>query len=75
MPFVKGGELYKVLKHYRNFEESAVKFFVAQIVMGIGVLHRQGIMHRDLKMENLMLDSVGYIKIIDFGLAKVLQNN
>ena len=41
--------------------------------MGIERLHEAGIMHRDLKLENLMLDTNGYIKIIDFGLARRLN--
>ena len=41
--------------------------------MGIGRLHENDIMHRDLKLENLMLDINGYVKIIDFGLAKRLN--
>ncbi len=43
------------------------------MIIGIGVLHENGIMHRDLKLENLMLDINGYLKIIDFGLAKKLN--
>ena len=38
-------------------------------------MHEKGIMHRDLKLENIMVDSTGYIKIIDYGLAKMLQRD
>ena len=41
--------------------------------MAIGYLHEKGIIHRDLKLENIMIDSEGYIKIIDYGLAKKLD--
>ena len=50
-----------------------MKFYAAQIVMGVGKLHEKGILHRDIKLENVMLDTDGYIKIIDFGLARMIQ--
>ena len=52
-----------------------VKFYTAQIVLAIGELHAKGIAHRDLKLENIMVDEKGYIKIIDYGLAKILSEN
>ena len=67
MPYITGGELYKVLKSKRSFDEATIKFFIAQIIIGLGKLHEKGIMHRDLKLENIMLDTNGYVKIIDFG--------
>jgi serine/threonine protein kinase len=47
-----------------------VKFYAAQIVLAVGELHNKGIMHRDLKLENIMVDEDGYLKLIDYGLAK-----
>ena len=72
MPFINGGELYKIFQERKRFSEDIVKFYAAQIIVGIGKLHEKGIMHRDLKLENIMVDSTGYIKIIDYGLAKML---
>jgi serine/threonine protein kinase len=72
MPFVKGGELYKVFKQHKRFPEEVVRFYAAQICMAIGYLHKKGIMHRDLKLENILVDEWGYLKIIDYGLAKTL---
>lgn len=51
-----------------------VKFYAAQIVMAVGYLHSKSIMHRDLKLENILVDEAGYLKIIDYGLAKTLKN-
>lgn len=72
MPFVQGGELYKVMLDQKRFPEESVKFYAAQIILGIGHLHKKGIMHRDLKLENILMDEFGYLKIIDYGLAKIL---
>jgi serine/threonine protein kinase len=41
--------------------------------MAIGYLHKRGIAHRDLKLENILVDQEGYIKVIDYGLAKILK--
>jgi len=42
------------------------------MIIAIGYLHMKGIVHRDLKLENILLDQEGYVKIIDYGLAKML---
>lgn len=52
--------------------ESAAKFYAACLIFGLRYLHRNNIMHRDLKLENLMIRSDGYLCLIDFGLAKFL---
>jgi serine/threonine protein kinase len=72
MPFVRGGELYKVFKSKKRFTEDVVRFYGAQICMAVGYLHDKGIMHRDLKLENVLVAENGYLKIIDYGLAKTL---
>ena len=70
MPFIRGAELYKYYKSKAKLAEDEVKFYIAQIVLGIGYLHDQGIAHRDLKLENVLIGEDGYIKLIDFGLAR-----
>lgn len=74
MPYVKGGELYTHLTKSKRFPEEVVRFYATQIILGLGYLHNEGIVHRDLKLENILIDEDGYIKIIDFGLAKILKN-
>jgi len=75
MPFVRGGELYKIFQEQKRFPEEVVRFYIAQIIMALGELHSKGIMHRDLKLENIMVDEDGYIKLIDYGLAKIVAND
>ena len=75
MPFVQGGELYKIFQSKKRFDEATVRFYAAQIVLAVGELHKKGIAHRDLKLENILVDDTGYLKIIDYGLAKIIQNN
>ena len=72
MPFIQGGEIFKVLEIHKRFVEKDIKFYIAQLVLGVGYLHSRGIIHRDLKMENIMLDEQGYVKIIDYGLSRML---
>lgn len=75
MPFIQGGELYKHFLNNKRFPEEVVKFYSIQIALAIGHLHSKGIIHRDLKLENILIDKDGYLKIIDFGLAKILKDD
>ena len=77
MPFIKGGELYKVFKAQKRLSEEVVKFYAAQICMAVGYLHSKGIMHRDLKLENILVKdgSTKRIKVADFGMARDCNPN
>lgn len=70
MQYVNGGDLYFHLKRERQFPEDRVRFYGAEIVSAIGYLHSHGVIYRDLKLENLLLDKDGHIKVADFGLCK-----
>ena len=72
MPYFKGGDLYNIHKYYKKFSEKVAKFYATQIVIAIGELHERGIVHRDLKLKNIVLCWNGYLKLIDFGLACTL---
>ncbi|XP_039756998.1 RAC serine/threonine-protein kinase [Pararge aegeria] len=71
MEYANGGELFFHLSRVRNFSEERMRFYGAEIVSALGYLHAQGIIYRDVKLENLLLDKDGHIKITDFGLCKV----
>ncbi|KAK0085206.1 hypothetical protein PV326_005996 [Microctonus aethiopoides] len=70
MEYVNGGELFFHLSRSRIFSEERTRFYGAEIISALGYLHSQGIIYRDLKLENLLLDKDGHIKIADFGLCK-----
>lgn len=74
LEFVRGGNLYTNLFKVKRFQERVVKFYAAQLVLAIGILHKHKIVHRDLKPENVLIAEDGYIKLADFGLAKFLTN-
>lgn len=70
MEYVNGGELFFHLSRERVFSEERTRFYGAEIISALGYLHGKGIIYRDLKLENLLLDKDGHIKIADFGLCK-----
>jgi len=70
MPVIPGGELYGILNKFKKFEEGQARFYCAQVLMAFEYLHYLGIVYRDLKPENLLLDCDGYLKLTDFGFAK-----
>lgn len=70
MEFANGGELFTHLQKCQTFPESRVRFYGAEILLALGYLHSLSIVYRDMKLENLLLDKDGHIKIADFGLCK-----
>ena len=73
MDLLTGGDLRYHLCHYQKFSEEETKFFFACILLGLEYIHKNNIIHRDLKPENLVCDENGYIRITDFGVAKILK--
>ena len=65
-----GGELCELLYHESQFSESWSMFYSASVLTAFGHMHQHKIAYRDLKPENLVLNNAGYVKIVDFGLAK-----
>ena len=73
MAFKQGGELYRHLKKQQKFEEKVAKFYAAQIISGLSYLHKNNIMYRDMKPENILLDESGNVALADFGISKIID--
>ena len=73
LDYCSGGELFFHLKKSCIFSEDLARFYSAQICLGIKSLHKLNIIYRDLKPENVLLDSEGFIKLADFGLSKLMD--
>ena len=75
MPFIRGGELFQHLNKSQYFSEEKTKFYAAIIGLSLEYLHTHGIIYRDIKPENILMDENGYLKLVDFGMAKMLKDN
>lgn len=71
LDFINGGELYMHMWDAVRFKEPKVKFYAAEILIGLKALHENGVIYRDLKPNNILIDHTGHIKLIDFGLSKI----
>ncbi|KAG0086435.1 camp-dependent protein kinase catalytic subunit [Podila epicladia] len=75
MDYVVGGELFSVLRKSQRFPEHVARFYTCEVLLALEYLHSHAVIYRDLKPENLLLDSMGHIKITDFGFAKHVPQN
>ncbi|KAM3141388.1 hypothetical protein pb186bvf_006506 [Paramecium bursaria] len=71
LDFMIGGELFLHLRLKQRFNEQTTQFYAAEILHALSVLHNHGVVYRDLKPENVLLDESGHIKLTDFGLSKL----
>jgi len=74
MDYIPGGDLAYHLEVKGRFNEKEAKFISAEIVLALEHLHSCGIIYRDLKLENILLDGQGHICLTDFGLSKELDS-
>jgi serine/threonine protein kinase len=74
MEYINGGNLFSFVKKRRKLNEKISKFLFKQIILGIKHIHSQNIVHRDVKLENILIDLNNTIKICDFGIGRILSS-
>ncbi|KAG6909839.1 hypothetical protein DXG01_015112 [Tephrocybe rancida] len=74
MSYVPGGELFTHLRRAHRFTPDVTRFYLATIILALKYLHSFNIIYRDLKPENLLLDARGYLRLTDFGFAKIVDD-
>jgi len=72
LELLQGGELFTHLRSKGKLPEQSARFYSASVVYAFATIHAKRIAYRDLKPENLVMDTNGYVKLVDFGLAKQL---
>jgi serum/glucocorticoid-regulated kinase 2 len=71
LEYCPGGELFNLLQKKKRFSEDQARFYSAQMILALEHLHEKDIIYRDLKPENVLIDSTGYVRITDFGLSRM----
>jgi len=70
MEYVPGGSLKAILEYFCSFKENLIKIYSQQILNALAILHSRNMIHGDLKLENIMVDDLGTLKLSDFGFLK-----
>uniref|UniRef100_A0A1B0DKZ7 Serine/threonine-protein kinase greatwall n=1 Tax=Phlebotomus papatasi TaxID=29031 RepID=A0A1B0DKZ7_PHLPP len=71
MEYMVGGDLKSLLAMYGFFDEASAKFYAAEVALALQYLHSHGIVHRDIKPDNMLISASGHVKLTDFGLSKI----
>ncbi|CAG8437191.1 10667_t:CDS:10 [Ambispora gerdemannii] len=71
MEYLIGGDLSSLLQVFGTFDEEMARMYTAEVVLALEYLHSNGITHRDLKPDNMLITSEGHIKLTDFGLSRI----
>ncbi len=71
LEFCSGGELFFHLSKRGRFDEQTARFYLCEVLLGLEYLHARNILYRDLKLENILLDEEGHVRLTDFGVSKL----
>lgn len=71
MDLLSGGDLRYHISRHRKFSEEQTKFFICCMIVALEYVHGKSILHRDIKPENLVFDDQGYLRVTDFGIARI----
>jgi len=69
LPYIEGGELFHYLKWYKKFSEETARVYICELLLAVDYLHQNGIIYRDIKPENILLDKDGHAVLCDFGMS------
>ena len=72
MEYVGGGDLLQYVKQRKRLSEQEAKPIFKQIVYGLGHCHCRSVLHRDIKLDNILMDSDNGVKICDFGVSRLI---
>ncbi|KIH52748.1 hypothetical protein ANCDUO_17143 [Ancylostoma duodenale] len=68
------GDMFGLWREHGTLPNRAIQIYGAELGTALDFLHSNGVVYRDLKLENIVLDSQGHVRVVDFGLSKVLKN-
>ena len=75
MEYAGGGDLYHLVKKSGHLTEDETKYIFKNIALGVAHCHCRSVLHRDIKLDNILLDGEGGVKICDFGVSRLVTLN
>lgn len=74
LAYAPKGDMYSFLKHFKKFPSDLIQFYMVQLIEALSFLHSRKIVHRDLKLENILIGDDGYLMVTDFGVSTYTYN-